>query len=288
VSQPTGESSQAGRNFCPACGEPITADHMNLAEGVALCPACGQLSRLSEIVEVTRSLTEVLVKPPTGCWVGESGDGILVRATLRSLGQFAAALFITLFWNGIVSVFVLIAAVGLYNNFIGPVPQWFPAPHMEGDMPLGMTLFLCVFLIPFVVAGAAMFGATILCAVGRVEVSLGETTAVVRSGVGWLSWPQRFDPAQVRRVSTGESTWQSDGQAQKLIAIEADRTVKFGTILTDERREWMRAVLHVLLAARTAQLRREALAIIRNHFGQDAIPADNRLERPWADPQRMS
>ena len=235
------------KNFCPACGEQLTSESINLAEGVALCPSCGGLSRLSEVVDQDQPVSEILNETPKGCSVSESGENIVVQASLRSAGGFFGSLFVALFWNGIVSVFVLIALSGLYTNFIGPLPYWFPAPNNEETMPLGMTLFLCVFLLPFVGVGAGMVSAMLLNLSGKIKVIIGDNDASVGTGVGFLTWRRKFDPTRVRRVSGGTTSWQTNGKSRETIVIEADRTVKFGSLLRDDRREWLQAVLRGLL-----------------------------------------
>jgi len=253
------------QNYCPACGEPISAEQMNLAEGVALCPSCGQLSRLADVLNAAGPAAELLEQTPPGCRVSMWGQEIRVLAPLRSGGALIGTLFFALFWNGIVSVFLLIALAGLYTNLVGPLPVWFPAPKMDHPMPLGMTLFLCVFLLPFIAIGASLLATALLYAAGKIEVLIGDSQAVVKTGVGFLVWRRRFDPTQVHRVTIGKSSWKSDDQAKELIAIEADRTIKFGTLLPDERREWLQTVLHVLLTSTDPKWRREILSTARRN-----------------------
>jgi hypothetical protein len=252
-----------GENFCPACGEPLAVESINLAEGVALCPACGQLSRLSDVASRRRPLAEVLSKPPAGCAVSEWGQDVLVHATLRSLGGFVGMLFVALFWNGIVSVFVLIALAGLHHHLIGPLPAWFPAPQLNPPMGLGMTLFLCIFLIPFVTIGSLLVGAMLLNLVGKVEVRIGISDADVRTGLGFLAWRRRFDPTCVRRVSIGSTSWETNGRPSEVVVIDADRTIKFGSLLAEDRREWLQAILTELLTNQKLSQRREILSAAR-------------------------
>ena len=148
--------------FCPSCDTPLASEHINIAEGVALCPGCGKLSRLSEVVEHERPSDEIVNDPPPGCSLNNEINATVIRISLRSVGGCVGSLAVCLFWNGITSVFVLIALSGLYANLIGPVPAWFPAPTMDdGPMGLGMTIFLCLFLTPFVTIGMIMFGAVL-------------------------------------------------------------------------------------------------------------------------------
>jgi len=235
-------------NSCPKCGAALPAGAINLAEGVALCERCGRLSRLSDVASRGRPTDELLAHPPSGCSVIAGERGTVVQATMRSLGGFLGSLAIALFWNGIVSIFVLIALAGLYVNLIGPLPSWFPAPSMKESMSMGMTLFLCVFLMPFILVGSAMVGALLLYAAGKTSVVIGDSGAFVSTGIGFLAWRRRFDPGQTRNVSLDYGRWESrGGQRKQFVVIDADRTVKFGSLLQDERREWMQAILHELL-----------------------------------------
>ncbi len=254
------------QNYCPACGEPISAEQMNLAEGVALCPSCGQLSRLADVVGAAGPAAELLDQTPPGCRVSMWGQEIRVLTPLRSIGALIGTLFFALFWNGIVSVFVLIALAGLYTNLVGPLPAWFPAPNMDHPMPLGMTLFLCVFLLPFITIGASLLAAALLYAAGKIEVRIGDHEALVRTGIAFLAWSRRFDPTEVRRVDVGTTSWETNGRPGRTVVIEADRHVKFGSLLTDERREWMRAILHVLLVQPGSRQRDEILSRARQAF----------------------
>jgi hypothetical protein len=244
-------------NPCPACGQAIAAADINVAEGVGLCRACGKLSRLRDIAEQPVVDPKTFGAPPPGCWLEEGmGGARTLRASLRSAGAAAVTLFICLFWNGIVSVFVLIAIAGVYTNLVGPLPQWFPAPssgkrgNLGPDMSTGATLFLCIFLIPFVLVGLGMFVAFLTCVIGRVEVLIDGPVGRVRTGFGPFNWTRRFDPTQVKRVVEERTSYQENGRSKPLIQIDADRTVKLGSMLEDRRREWLIGALHLLLVAR--------------------------------------
>ena len=233
--------------FCPACDGPLPAQSLNLAEGVALCPACGRLTRLGELIDHERPSDEVLNQPPRGCrLINDAGDTVL-RVSLRSFTGFFGSLAVCLFWNGIVSVFLVIALGGLYTNLIGPLPAWFPAPDGDEPMGLGMALFLCLFLTPFFTIGSLFFGAVVMCAAGRTEVRVSGAQGRVKTGVGRIGVWRSFDASRVRSVTEGLSKWQSNGREKELIEIQADRTIRFGTMLTDAKRQWLIAALRKLL-----------------------------------------
>lgn len=247
-------------NFCPGCGAGLPVESINIAEGVALCPDCGRLSRLRDVVDRKRPINEVLADPPRGCSLTQQGHEIVATVRRGSLGAFIVTLGIALFWNGITSVFVLIAIAGLYSNLIGPLPEGFPAPPMDDAMGLGMSIFLCLFLIPFVAVGLGLFAATLLALVGKTEVVIGEYEAYVSTGVFMFRWRRHFNPQQVHQVELVPSGRNQNGNASGYkIAIRADEDIEFAQSLPDARREWLYAVLHELLINPDPQRRQDLL-----------------------------
>jgi hypothetical protein len=254
-----GDSTTPRRRFypgvpvyrCPHCDEPIETANINIREGFALCVGCGELSRLSELHESARSASEVLGDPPSRCSIVDMGNTVVVTASLRSIGTAVGCIAVALFWNGIVSIFVLLAIAGLYTNLIGPLPDWLPAPGVKNGRPmmndapmgLGETVGLCVFLIPFVAIGSLMIGAVLLSLFGKVQVVIDEFDSYVGTGVGFVLWKRRFDPRSVSAVKFGLSSWETNDQRQPQIELTADRSIKFGSLLSEKRREWMQGVL---------------------------------------------
>ncbi len=248
---------------CPECGEVIKPESINIAEGVALCTSCGQLSRLSEVAAGRRSVADVLSSLPRGCSLTESNQEFIASASLRSAAQGCGLMFMALFWNGITSIFVLIAFTGVYTNTVGPLPAWFPAPN-DLNMTLSMSLFLCIFLIPFVTVGAGMIIALLTTLCGKVEVHIGEQEGRVRTGIGPLVWTRRFDPTTVQRVTNGLTSWSVNDRNLELIVIEASNRVEFGSMLEPGRREWLHTVVRELLLKPSPQERQATLEKIRN------------------------
>jgi hypothetical protein len=236
---------------CPQCNGSISADDINIKEGAALCPGCKKLLRLSELLTFNRPVSDILNNPPSGCSIVADNDRMIVTASLKSVTGFMGATFIALFWNGITSVFVLIAIAGLCSNLVGPLPNWFPAPAMNDGRPemnnkamsLGMSLFLCVFLIPFVTVGTGMVCVAIMNLLGKIEVVIDEYDSYVATGIGFLRWKKRFDPRLVQAVEIGTTAWQTEGKSNALIEIRTNNKTKFGSLLKPERMEWMLAVL---------------------------------------------
>lgn len=178
------------RVLCCKCSTEIAPDDVNVGEGVAYCRKCGTLTQLADLVANAEDNLDSVDRgpPPRGCVVRDEGTQIIVRASAHSLVGAAGTLFATVFWNGIVSVFVLGAASGTIFHLFGSVPSWFPVPSINGGsgsgMSLGMVIFLWIFLIPFIAAGAMLAGATLTLLFGRVEVRLRGPVGMVFMGFG--------------------------------------------------------------------------------------------------------
>lgn len=252
LNRPIGNS--AGQ-LCPECDAPITSESINIKEGVALCPQCETLSPLSELNYSGRSKHELLNKPPKGCRVESRGLGTAVTVSLRSIPGLLGTLAAALFWNSIVSVFVLVAAAGLYANLVGAVPEWFPAPGVEDGQPImndapmgmGMTLFLCIFLLPFVTIGAILIAAVLVNLAGKVDVSINGPDSYVATGIAFLRWKRRFDSREIHAVNLATRMWQSEGEYKPVIELSGHRSIRFGSMMSEEKMEWTRTVLKELI-----------------------------------------
>lgn len=248
-------------NSCPECGAALPVEAINIAEGVALCRGCGRLSSLSDVMYRLRSVVECLRNPPRGCSVTDSAQDVVLVASLQSVGRFWGTLCFALFFNAMTAIFVLTAIGGLYENLVGPLPEWCPAPDMDGrPMTLRSSLVLCIVSILFIVFGGLLVGLALVFGIGKIDVVLGASNAVVRTGVGYLTWGRHFDPRETREVSIVRTTGDDVRPGQQVV-IKADRTVKLGSLLNDDRREWLHAMLRELLVNPDPARRSELLAL---------------------------
>jgi hypothetical protein len=232
----------------------IPGEDVNVANDVAYCRACNVSHKLSELTQGTELDTDVdLTRPPAGAWHRSDGAGLVIGATHRSLGTAIGALAISLFWNGIVSVFVLVALAGTARNLGIPLPHWFPAPDMNGSpMGVGMTIFLWIFLTPFIVIGLVMIGAFLSSLGGRTEVRISNAQGVVFTGIGGLGYRRRFDASAVKEVRLDDKQWRdSDGDRQRktyiVIETREGKQIKLGSMLTPERRKFVAGAVRKVL-----------------------------------------
>jgi hypothetical protein len=239
---------------CPKCRRDIPSEDINVANDVAYCRHCNyssQLSRLTFGGGIEEDLD--LSQPPEGAWRRNDMVGTVIGATHRSVGAAVGALFIALFWNGIVSVFLAIVIASTLKHVGVTVPHWFPAPEMDGgSMSLGMTLFLWLFLTPFIAIGLMLLAAFLSCLGGKTEVRLNHKEGVVFSGIGPLGWRRRFDPEQVKDVRIQDSQWRdSDGDRHRktniLLGLRSGKEIKLGSMLTAPRRNFVAAALREAL-----------------------------------------
>lgn len=233
---------------CSQCRRPIPTDDLNVAADIALCRPCGKAQKLSELLQAAELERGVdFENPPAGTWYQQMGNSLVIGASHRSLGAAIGALAITLFWNGIVSVFVCCALSATLHLLHAPVPAWFPEPKMNGEvMGVGMTLFLWLFLTPFMVIGLAMLGAFLSALGGRTEVTLLSGQGTIFRGIGPLGWRRRFDPETVKDVRIEDKRWRdsdgdSRGSRQVVIKLHNGRKLCFGSTLKEERLKFLAA-----------------------------------------------
>jgi len=233
--------------MCPRCKRVIPSDDINVANDIAFCRNCNLSHSLSALTSGTVVDENIdLSRPPSGVWFQRDGGGSVIGATHRSIGSAFGLLFLTLFWNGIVSVFVLLALASTLRHIGIPLPVWFPAPK-GSDIPLGMTLFLWVFLTPFIAIGLAMLGAFLSCLAGKTEIRIQGGEGTVFTGAGPLGLRRRFSTSDVKAVRIEDKAWRnSDGNTQRKAQIIIDtntKPVSLGSMFTEERRRFVAGAL---------------------------------------------
>ena len=244
---------------CPHCQQVIVPDDINVAKDLAYCRPCNAAHQLSTLVYDNATTGSAnLQDPPAGVTYVNDTRSTLIRASHRSWGAALGLLAISLFWNGIVSVFVLVALSGTLHQLGITAPDWFPAPKMDGEnMGKGEVLFLWIFLTPFILIGSGMIFALLSTLVGKTEVRIGHDEGAVFVGIGPVGWTRRFATAQVERVDLRERKNQ-DGRGSMEIQLEHTngKKITFGTLLNEERQSFIVNALRQTLVHRPASKRR--------------------------------
>jgi hypothetical protein len=239
---------------CQRCGKNIPAEDVNVAKDVAFCRSCNLASALSSLVSGFALEPDVdLHQPPPGCWHRVTGHGTVVGATHRSLGTALGLLAMSLFWNGIVSIFVLVAISSTLHLLHVPVPDWFPAPKMNGEtMSTGMTIFMWLFLTPFIVIGTAMIGGFLSCVAGQTEVRVDRGEVAVSTGIGPIAWNRRFTASDLKEIRIEDHISRvNDGgnqcKTQIVAELHSGRLLKFGSMLREDRLRFLAAAADKLI-----------------------------------------
>ncbi len=243
---------------CPTCKGRIKLRDINLRGNVAFCQTCDAAYAMSALTGTAagthaEDLSAVdLDRPPSGVWFEDVAGELVVGASMRSLKNALGALFFALFWNGIVSVFVLIAIAGTLHHLFGSVPSWLPAPKSSGTtMGVGMVIFLWVFLVPFILVGIVVLGALFASLGGKVEIRVRDGEGVRMIRFGPFSRSTRFDASRITNVTLEHKRWRDsdgDSRSSRQIIIHADTPITFGSMLPDDRQRFVAAALQRALA----------------------------------------
>ena len=187
---------------CPQCSRILPVEDVNVGNDVAFCRSCNVAHALSDMVHEEDITSGVNFNdPPRGISYDAGYNRLELTASQRSIGGALGTLFISLFWNGIVSIFVLLALSSTLSLGGVPTPAWFPAPEMnDSDMGWGMTIFLWLFLTPFILIGLAMISAFFMCLGGRTVVKIDGEDGKIFSGVGPIGWTKHFTRSEVTDV----------------------------------------------------------------------------------------
>jgi hypothetical protein len=83
---------------------------------------------------------------------------------------------------------------------------------------------------------------------GRTEVRIANSQGTVFTGIGALGWKRAFDATQVKTVRLHESRNNNGTASVKLnIEMRDGKSIKFGSMLTNDRRQFMLAALRKAL-----------------------------------------
>jgi hypothetical protein len=261
---------------CPICDLPLQSDDVNVGTNVAFCRHCGtvdELSRLAGVsrvpdIPVTSAYSEQnrlarfggesdLDTPPAGTWFRDDGDEVVIGATSRSLADAIGLLFLNMFLNGMLCIVLGVAIAGMLVALNVPIPAWAPLPNPHNSTPpvntIGFATFLLIVLTPFVAVGIILLGRLLMAIAGQEVVRVRGSIVTVFVGVGPLGWRRGVKASRILRVQvvypSNHREYGDDSliKSKPAILIDADRTIKFGQTLSEDRRAYVVAALRAVL-----------------------------------------
>ena len=213
---------------CPSCSKLIPPSGLNVKKDVALCAGCNEAFSISELVASGQDAEGFdFSDPPRGVWFDETYDGWTIGATTRSVMAFFLVPFMCV-WSGF-------SIGGIYGQQI-----------VDGEFNLSTSLFGIPFLIGTIVLGSV----ALMTVCGKVTVTIEKGEGRVFTGVGPIGWSRRFDWASIKRVEEDHMSTQHAGSQGMVICLVGTKKLKFGSMLTEDRRDFLLQALRKLLVAR--------------------------------------
>lgn len=211
---------------CARCGNQLPSADINVGADTALCRACGATYKFSELVAGGNFYSFDPANPPEGASFRQDAEGTRVTGTTRSALAFFLVPFLCV-WSGF-------SLTGIYGSQI-----------RHGVFRLTESLFGIPFLLGTVLLGtqAAMMAA------GQVVVFWNKDEGTVFSGVGPIGWMRKFRWSRVQSVTECDAAY-GPGRGRRYRVIRIDvlhdarvRSIRFGTLLSEERRQFLLSVL---------------------------------------------
>ena len=211
---------------CPKCGAPLLPENVYVARNVFLCRACSRMGKFSELMqtEEEKGIPEVM---PHGVSVAKDMHGIVLHFGKMKKEGFFLLLF-SLVWNAMISFFLYVMASG--------------KPYtLNGVKKTGMDETALLFIIPFVLIGAAtLFGAMFLL-FGAAKLALRPGRGELFRGLWGVGRRQRFLLAKGARIAL-----EDEGGGRVLVSVEqpSGRPFLFAmTAMDTEMGKYLAAVL---------------------------------------------
>jgi hypothetical protein len=212
--------------LCPKCNQQLAGSDINVATDVAQCGRCGEVFALSTLVQTSAAVPVDPNEPPRGAWFREDFGGFTVGGTTRHAIAFFLVPFMCV-WSGF-------SLGGIYATQI-----W------RGKFDL----FQSLFGIPFFL-GTLLFGSVALMTLcGKVVVRIRDSEGMVFTGVGPIGWRRAFNWLEVKSVRV-EAFASRNNQRSKIIILDGPQKLRFGSMLSEARQEFVANVLRQALASK--------------------------------------
>lgn len=207
--------------ICLKSRQKIPAVDTDADDDIAFCRSCNYSFSFAELLKKSSAQGMGILQVPDGAWYRQTGNGFEIGATTRS-------------WIG----FVLVPCLAIWPLLI----LNFYAKWLKSGTGFSFGFFMVV-LILFALPSLLPTSVILMYLAGKVVVSVESGEGRIFTGVGPLGWTRRFKWNSIKRVRKGWTTYQVNGSHQPLIELEREKRVRFGSLLKNERREFMMAVL---------------------------------------------
>lgn len=205
---------------CPKCHGEIPLEDVSVSKDLALCRPCSQTFSFAELAQ-DRDLDDVdISRPPKGAWYDKRGNDFEVGATTRSAIAFFLVPF-TALWSGG-------SMAGIYGSQI-----------VKGHFELGNSLFG----IPFLIGTMFLVPFTLMTVVGKIAVRGSGDNGCVFIGIWRIGWTRRFRLSEVSQIKSSLTKWRQNERYMPLIEIVAKTPIRFGSQMSEVRRDFFLAVL---------------------------------------------
>jgi len=205
---------------CPACHSTIPLEDINVSTDIALCRQCSKTYSFAELCEDQASLDVDISRPPRGAWFNHQGMDSVAGATTRAWGALFLVPFAAVWSGGSLG--------GLYGSQI-----------IKGKFELLPSLFG----IPFLLGSCLLVTLASMSACGKVVVRRSGDDGSIFQGVGPFGWTRRFRWSDIKAVRVGSKKWKQNGRNDSFIELEATKPIRFGSLLSETRRDFIVAVL---------------------------------------------
>ncbi len=242
--------------YCPVCGAEIRKTEVNLDKWIVRCRDCGEESPLADVeFAPPQQDAEPVSTTPPRITLRPGLEHLEIQISLFSLPKFLLFLFIACFWNGIVSVFLGLAIAAVCYQILGYVPDWLPVLGLREGKPVmndevmgpGMTIFLCLFLTPFVAIGSYMILQVLLLLFGWTRILIHPDQSSITTGIGFVGYKRAFDPTAVRSVQHSAYSSQNGNAQYRIEMVTRGKTIKFGNLLSESQQTWLVNLLTAIL-----------------------------------------
>ena len=219
------------KTTCPACGGTYFLERADVARDLAVCRGCGEAFCLSEALNIDHYGADMLASPPAGAWIEQDHDGFAIGTSSRSPARFILVPAMAL-WSGILIV-ILGAALATGEKL--------------GSVMLAAIPFL-LFSIPF-------WSFALMATWGKVVLRARGDRGEIFVGLGVIGWRRRFNWGQVHALGIGGPSMLLNypGAGSTGIVLEGAGRLRFGTNLSEQRRDWVMIALMLMKLRHTAR-----------------------------------